>query len=280
MRPASLIVPASPRAAAALATLVACVSLAAALPACGGGGDGFPCDSNPNCGAGSPNVFSDEASTVEVTIEDVIAKGCSRFYADCAYLCDNIWYSCAPSQGQCVTEEYASRVDEFDHPVVNAALAATCGDQILDAACTDIPPDTLECDYAVVEGCAVDADPYGNNYSFLGAWEVTTRTTSIPIDLCDDVEEWFAFDLAVGEVLRVTTHDPEPSAGNLRFRLYQDLSILGAEPDKLGSETSSWDGSVEELGPVDTAGRYYLSVEISGRALMSATLTVEVVTGP
>jgi|GEM_PF-2616255 len=253
-------------------TLVAPVLLTLAPVGCTSSGGGAAC---VDAACASSSRYVTATASVESTLRSAASKGCARLFADCAYVCDSPFFSCPTTQAKCVEDTVADYLEDFDLPAVSATLATTCGRDIQAAACTDIPPDTPACDYALVEGCAGDTDDLGTPWSWL------TPTTLQPpaqvaVHLCEDVAEWLAIDLQAGQQVTLHALEGEPSFGNVWAELMLQASPQ-AEPTHLDSESMSWAGEdAAAFDPVDTAGTYLVRLELSSAPSVDLTLRVEV----
>ncbi len=227
----------------------------------GGGGGSFACDSDPGCGAGSPDAYTEDAAILAKAVDDLLAIGCSRFfYDDCAYLCDSIWYTCAPTFEQCVENERADRLEDFDYPVLNPALAYQCGVEMVDAPCDDLPPDSFACDYALIEGCPGDDDALGGPYTHVAAFPLTTFPVQLEQTLCDNVEEHLTLELLQGDIVRLGGVSQEPSNGFLWVALSVE-DPTDDEPFHLNSKSMPWSGeSNEDFDPVTLSIKYTVDV--------------------
>lgn len=262
--------------------LVALVSIAPA-GACQPGSSGTPgtitpsgspdggavtCPGDPSCAPPAASGYVDTPATVEQAMKALVSKGCARFHSDCAYLCDGIWYECGQTPAQCVADQTAVRMAYFEHPVVDTALAATCAQDVAKAACADVPPSTVACDFAFVEGCLDDHDDLGQAYSWVNPHVVTGLPVTLTVHLCDEAEEWLRLDLDKGQelVLAGLGEGPVPGSGSVRAALHAPPDADDDEPFFLDSRSFSWDADDDPttLGPVNESGVYYVELTVNG----------------
>ena len=219
--------------------------------------------------------YIDDSATVERILRELVDLGCGRFHGDCNYLCDQPLYVCGPTRAKCTDDFVRSALDDFTHPFVDPGLVARYAQDVRDAACVDVPPDTVACEQVVVEGCAGDEDALGTPYSWLSATEVAPG--EIRIFLCDDVEEWLAIDLEADQSVTVTGAGDGPNIGHVSVELYVAPASSDEEPFSLLSRSVSWEeGQPAVLGPVDGAGRYFVRFELSGQPDTDVRFTLEV----
>ncbi|TNF36695.1 MAG: hypothetical protein EP329_04930 [Deltaproteobacteria bacterium] len=253
--------------------LAAVTGLLIAAAGCTSSSGGASCT---DAACASPTGYVTTQASVESSLRAAASKGCARFFSDCAYVCDSPFFSCPTSQAQCVEDTVADYLEDFDLPAVSPILAATCGLDIQGAACTDIPPDTPACDYALVEGCANDVDDLGTPYSWL-----TPTTLQAPaqvaVHLCEGVDEWLAVRVEPGQHVTVHALEGEPSFGHVWLELTLQASPQ-VEPTGLTSESLTWAGEdPAAFDPVDVAGTYLVRMDLSGAPAVDFTLRVEVV---
>lgn len=185
---------------------------------------------------------------------DPFVNACTRLHGECSGLCDNLFFECYANVSTCATQWEAEFFDGFDDPRVDDTAMARCAEQVETAACTSIQPDTLECDYAIVDACTGDRDGFGAPYSPLTPAAVPLGEW-VSIDLCADVEEFYAVELLADHVLEVEEPEDGP---NLNYRLYQVL------------ENGAGDAVLHEFDeddPVPADGVYLVGFEPSWRVL-------------
>jgi hypothetical protein len=201
-----------------------------------------------------------------------VGRVCARLHGDCADVCDNLFVECYGDVSQCTQQWTADYLEDFTFPIVDEDLAVQCAAQIDDQACTDLEPDTLECEFAIVESCPGDDDGYGAPYSPFRAADLPA-SGSVELMLCEDVTEYFRVTLAQGQSVRVTALDPEADAP------WIDLSRLvgGGGTTKLEEVEGYLSSDGDELSaPAPLPGEYLLSVRSSqGTRRFAFTLAVE-----
>lgn len=198
------------------------------------------------------------------------AIACRRLYSDCADLCTNPFVFCGSSETQCVEEIARQQTEDIDPPFTNTALAAICGDQIRTRSCQGLDPNSVACDNAVVAGCANDADAFGNNYAFAGAYALPTLPFVIEAQVCEDVGEWFSLTLGAGDRLVVSLLDAT-GTGSTRVELYAQVDPLALDfPQPLETKSFSENGDADRFdhtfAGVPTAGTYLLMIERNSSA--------------
>lgn len=264
---------------------LAAAALALALtsaPSCGDSGGGGPrlvqlvaCPGSLPCAVETSHGYVGGEAAVSAQIRPAVAAACARLHAECAYVCANPFARCGDSAAQCTADSVASYVDALDYPVVDASLVARCKLDIGRAACTDIPPDTVACDEALVEGCPADHDSLGTPYSHLAAPTLGAVPSELVLHLCDGVAEWFAVPLARGQALTLRAREAEPSFG----QLWTELALVGPgddTPTLLASESMAWQGEdPTPFDPVDADGTYLVRLDFGGAPTLDLTLTVD-----
>ena len=188
--------------------------------------------------------------------------GCARLHGECSSICDSPFLECYANASVCAMQWEAEFFDDFDDPLVDSTRMSRCADQVRDAACTSIEPDTLECEFAIVDACTGDRDALGQPYSpFSPATVVAGEAFSI--DLCGGISEFLAVELEAGDVV----HLEEPEEGpNVFVSLHQML------------ETGSGDAvlhSLDEDQPVPEAGVYLVELQTVQRGVLDVRLAVE-----
>lgn len=207
-------------------------------------------------GTGNDGGHGSDTATSDVVGEGVeipFARACARLHGECAAVCDNVFFVCYESVSTCTREWTADHLQDYAFPVVDEDLVAKCAKQVDRQPCTDLRPDTIECDYAVVESCPDDADDYGAPYSPLSAHPVQIGDR-LDLDLCDNVDEFFSVHVEAGTALEIVHEDDGP-------RLYRDMMRL--QTNASGDTVIEWVG-IEN--PVPVTGEYVLVVSASARS--------------
>lgn len=193
--------------------------------------------------AGGGPVDIDEADGTDAPF----ARACARLHGECAPVCDNPFVECYDDPQTCTQQWKAEYLEDFDFPMADPVRLARCAEQVERSACTDIEPDTVECEFAVVEQCPDDLDAH-RPYSPFWAQRIAMGDT-LRVHLCEDVVEYYVVSLQAGERIAVEVPDDAPS-------LSIDLLRLTA--------TDAGDAVLEELGldiPVPLAGDYIVALE-------------------
>lgn len=235
------------------------------------------CDDGAYCGWGVCVGAQDTGAVTPVGDADdatraAVAHACARLHGDCADVCDNIFVECYADVDQCVDQWSADYLEDFRFPIVDRDLAAQCAAQIESQACTDLRPDTLECEYAIVESCPGDDDGFGTPYSPFRAASLSASGT-YEVMLCDDVTEYFRVQLAQGQRVRVTALDEEADAPGLELHRL----VGGAGSSKLEDLEQYIDPDGDEpSAAAPLAGEYLLSVRShSGTQRFGFALAIE-----
>ena len=221
------------------------------------------CDDGAYCGWGVCVGSEDTEAVAPVgDVDDAtraaVAHACARLHGDCADVCDNIFVECYADVGQCVQQWTADYLEDFAFPIVDRDLAAQCAAQIDEQACTDLRPDTLECEYAIVESCPGDDDGFGAPYSPFRAASLP-GSGSFELMLCEDVTEYFRLQLSQGQRVRVTALDEEADAPALELH-----RLVGGAATKLEDLERYIDPDGDEASAAaPLAGEYLLSVRAS-----------------
>lgn len=255
---------------AALLSLSACAS--DVDPGPGGGsaapptpcmGDDCPLDRRCVNGVCVGDAASTPSSDVRAAVAEAARRGCARLQSDCAHLCEGPFARCHPTLEACVAEETAEYLDDYASPVVDPVLAAQCAAQIEAAPCSDLTPDTLECEYAVVETCASsEDDPFGLNHSPFTPAPLELDQTHV-LRLCTDAPEFYAIELEAGGRLSVTgVEEHDERVGLTLFRLLATRTGEAMLEDMSGYFAA--DGDL--TAPVPEAGTYLLEVDASSRS--------------
>lgn len=198
---------------------------------------------------GDGDSQGDGGASVEGGVEGVFARVCERLHGDCASVCDNLFFECYDDVASCTEQWQLDYLSDYTAPLVDDALVERCGAQVETQACTDLRPDTAECEYAIVESCLGDEDAHGAIYSPFSPG-VAVLGEVIEVELCAWVEEYFAIELEQGATLDVIADDDALLPG------FVDILELVAAPDG---------DTVIERSSLGTAtahgGTYVLAVE-------------------
>ncbi len=212
-----------------------------------------------------------QVGDVDDATRAAVARACARLHGDCADVCDNIFVECYGDFDQCVEQWSADYLEDFSFPIVDRDLAAQCAGQIDEQACTDLRPDSLECEYAIVETCPGDDDGFGAPYSPFRAASLSGSGT-FEVMLCERVTEYYRLQLAQGQGVRITALDEDADAPELE--LYR---LVGGTATKLESIEQYIDPDGDERSAAAAlAGEYLLSVRAySGTQRFSFELSIE-----
>ena len=184
--------------------------------------------------------------------EEPFQRACARLHGECASVCSSPFLECYADAGTCASQWEADFLADFDDPLLDAVRMRRCAEQVDEQSCTDLEPDTLECDYAILESCPGDRDALGQPYSPFLASPVPTDV-EFRIEVCPSVEEFVAVELDRGAVLEIQRPDDAPSSF---FRLLQLL------PDSRGDAVLH-EYPIEQ--PVPEDGVYLVSILASDR---------------
>lgn len=145
-------------------------------------------------------------------VDSVFARACERLHGDCSSVCDNPFFECYEDVATCTEQWRLDYLSDYAAPLVDDERVARCGAQVDEQACTDLRPDTPECEFAIVERCVGDGDAYGAIYSPFTPGSAVLGET-IELQLCQSIEEFFAIELEQGATLEVIGDDstPQPS---------------------------------------------------------------------
>ncbi len=216
----------------------------------------------PATGDGSYTQGRDEAFDAAKIVGEVV---CGRAHSDCSELCDIPGAICGDSRSQCVENFARAVVEDLAVPMSSDRLAQACAQQIEQRSCTDLSPDSPECDFSIVEGCGNDDDEHGYNYSWLASKTLSELPSPLNVSLCESVSEWFSFRLEANERLKisllggtgqawVTLHAPVGAPGGR-----QDVDQIKAHHiDALSANETEF-----EFDPVPRAGAYYLELDLN-----------------
>ncbi|MEZ4264968.1 MAG: hypothetical protein R3F39_01220 [Myxococcota bacterium] len=239
------------------------------------------CSNTPGCGPSAVNTYVDDSALFDAVLEDLVTKGCSRFFSDCNYLCSQIFYDCGANMTQCVQQSVKRYGDDYDHPVVNAALAVTCGQDVLAAACSDIPPDTRACEDVIVEGCADDSGDTDGAYIWSAPAAVGALPSLLAVHLCDEADKWLALSLTKGQTVTLQATAPKPTFGNVSLRFHIASPQADEEPTRLDTDNLGWaDEDAASFGPVDVDGDYLIELHLSSAPTLDLGLRVDLTEAP
>jgi hypothetical protein len=238
------------------------------------------CSTTPGCGPSAVNTYVDDPALFDAVLEDLVTKGCSRFFSDCNYLCSQIFYDCGANMTQCVQQSVKRYGDDYDHPVINAALAVTCGQEILAAPCSEVPPDTRACNNALLEGCPTDSGDLAGAYSWTAAAEAGPAPALMSVALCEGADKWAHLSLEKGQVVALQATTEEPTFATVWIELHL-ASETGDEPLHLRSRTLGWsDQDATEFGPVDIDGDYLFRFSLNGSPSAELGVRIDVTEAP
>lgn len=196
--------------------------------------------------------------------------GCQRLHGECNEVCTNPFVTCYENAGVCAEQFTADYISDYAFPIIDHDLANRCAAQVIDQPCLDLEPDTLECDYAVHEGCAGDDDAHGVTSSPFrpGRLEVGTPDS---VYLCERVEEFFEVELRAGQ--SVTVESPDAESSNLAASLHRLVPVAGGKV-QLESIADDIDINDDDANPVPSDGTYLLSLR-STASTRRVDLTVD-----
>ena len=198
---------------------------------------------------------------VEAVVAQAARRGCARLEADCSHLCESVFASCHPSTDACVREETREHLEHYVWPAADPERAAQCAAQIEVAPCSDLTPDTLECEYAVFETCPEDDDGFGANQSPFHPAPLALGETHV-MRLCESVPEFFAVELAAGQRLVVTAHTEDDERVSLDLWRLVATRAGGATLEEVSGHFGA-DG--DETAPMPDDGIYLLEVDAYSR---------------
>jgi hypothetical protein len=139
-------------------------------------------------------------------VDGVFARACERLHGECASVCDHVFFECYDDVATCTEQWQLDYLSDYAAPIVDDALVERCSAQVDQQACTDLRPDTAECDYSIVESCVGDGDGHGAIYSPFSPGSAKVGDV-IEVELCEWVEEYFAIELEAGVVLEAVADD-------------------------------------------------------------------------
>lgn len=201
--------------------------------------------------AGASDGADDDAGLGDPGDTDVIeapfAEACARLHGECAPVCDNVFVECYDDVATCTEQWTRDYLADYDAALVDPVRVAACAAQVDAQSCTDLEPDTAECEYAVVEMCPDDDDGHGAVYSPFAPGRVELGVP-LEVRLCPGVEEFFAITLEAGTMLELVQSKNGP-------HVFSDLVRMTTVP--------SGDALLVRAGldaPVVEAGEYLLAL--------------------
>ncbi len=137
------------------------------------------------------------------------AEACERLHDECAPVCDNVFVECYDDVATCTEQWTLDYLGDYDEPLIDPVRVAACAAQVDAQSCTDLEPDTVECEFAVVESCIGDSDAHGAVYS---PFTPGVAQLDLPLDvhLCGGVREYFAITLEADMILELVQPDDTP----------------------------------------------------------------------
>lgn len=222
-----------------LACLLTCVAMAACSLDETSAGAGM---------SGDPLVSPSDERGVKAPF----ARACARLHGECSDVCDNLFVECYGDAATCTEQWTAEYLEDYRFPLVDESLLADCAAQVDRQACTELEPDSVACEFAIVESCPEDTDVYGANYSPFSAHPVQLGD-ELQVHLCDSVPEFFSLTLQGGTELEILEEGDRSSAYGelLRFS-------TNAAGDVISERSSLSD-------PVPVDGEYVLAIDASVR---------------
>jgi hypothetical protein len=139
-------------------------------------------------------------------VDGVFALACERLHGECSSVCDNVFVECYDDVDTCTEQWRLDYLADYAAPIVDEELVQRCAAQVDEQSCTDLRPDTVECDYSIVDSCVGDADAHGAIYSPFSPG-VARVGDVIEVELCAWVEEYFAIELEAGAILDAVADD-------------------------------------------------------------------------
>ncbi len=221
--------------------------------------------------AGIPATFAPYGtlSEAEDAVREAVEAGCRRFFNDCKYLCDSPFVTCPATMSDCITDNIRNYTEDYDFPYASAELGRVCAAQVRVASCDDIPPDSLECDDVVVEGCPEDPDGVAN-YSWASPRPVTLGQP-VSLELCDGVHEWHSFSASSGQVLEL---DGTQDGTDYRITLFKLTDNAAGQAFLI--ELGEWDeGDMPVLWELTSDGPHLLEVRGIFEPRVRMELTVD-----
>lgn len=198
---------------------------------------------------------------------DPAVRACTRLHGECRQACEGLWgYDCYDDVPSCVENYTIDYTPSFDDPMIDEERARRCGEQVEQQPCDWLEPDSLECEFSIVERCADDGDALGRPYSPFLATDVKPGA-EVVIDLCPGVPEFFALQLEAGTRLDVHRTD--------------EGRVASAELHRLET-TSSGEAVLQEYRldePVPEAGEYLVRLKSSYRVVQAVMFAVHGASG-
>lgn len=199
---------------------------------------------------------------------DAVRLGCNRLHSDCSEVCTSPFVECWSDATMCAEQFTADYIEDYDFPLFDDELAASCAAQVADQACGDLSPDTLECEYAVTEGCALDDDRFGAIYSPFRAAELPVGEPLV-VMLCGWVPEFFRVELAQGQRIVITPTDEDAPTPNVSL---QRMVADGQGYAHIEDVDGSVDLDADPSNAVPAAGEYLLSFEFFGETQLASVI--------
>lgn len=160
---------------------------------------------------------------------------CHRLFSDCASQCAALGSAfCPSSEPTCVADEARRSTDRYAYPMASDGLAAGCAAQLGSASCSDLSPDSVECDSWLVNGCPNDDDGFGTPYSALNAAPLPVGPAAFSPLFCEHVVEYFSVDLDAGEGISL---DWAPSDAGIAGQPVLRIALHRVKLDDLGRTT-------------------------------------------
>jgi hypothetical protein len=204
------------------------------------------------------------ATDVALETESIVYRAlCERLHGDCSIACADSDFYCGASVDQC-TDAYSRSAVEFifdgDPRPLDRGKAAACAAELSQKACNDLGSPSSACGELLVTHCATDPNAFARPWSGRMA-ESLALPVVVDLDLCDDVRQFYTFDLNAGDRLVMRTQvDPLDSAYGYLF------PPTATEEDLANSDNylfwSFYLDSQEIItDPVPMSGRYFYTVE-------------------
>ncbi|MEM6991134.1 MAG: hypothetical protein AAF721_11570 [Myxococcota bacterium] len=184
--------------------------------------------------------------------------GCQRLHGECNDVCSNPFVNCYENAEVCAEQFTADYIKDYTFPVLDADLAARCAAQVIDQPCLDLEPDTLECNYAVHEGCVGDDDGHGTTSSPFRPGRLTLGQAD-SVYLCASVEEFYELELRQGQGVSVHASNAESSSLSASLHRLVPVSSDRVQLESIVSYIDINDDD-DDLEPVPSDGTYLLSL--------------------
>lgn len=265
--------------------LVFVLALASTLhPGCNLGDDGTngvgsACEVDEDCDAVQRcewNICLGENGTGPAPVErsegsilTAVGRACERLHGDCRDICDNVFVECYSSEAQCARQWTAQYLEDYAYPLVDDELATQCALQIDDQPCTDLEPDTLECEFAIVEGCRGDDDGNGMPYSPFRAAPVAA-SGPFEVMLCEGVAEYYRIMLEQGQRLVVSQGDDDQDVEEFEL-----MRLVGTPDERAVLDSIGRLRFGDSSPPAPLAGEYLLRMEAWETKRLSFSVAVE-----